>query len=503
MTTMAEHAGTTAGTSGTTTSTAATAAATPAGGTAASAAAAPAASIAPNVPAPPTAPATPPVPVWRNRRLQTLNLGAFAALTGVGIADLVYPLLVLGFTGKPILAGLFGAIQFATMVVVSLPAGVIVDRHDRRHILITSELVRALTATVLAISLAAGHVWLAEVYLVAVVLGASQPFSGIRTLAVRGVVPPEQVTSALSTQQVFSGMAALIGPAVGALMFTASRSLPFTVIAAGMTLSAAAAYLVRFDSRPATRAKTGATDGPANGAVNGPTEGVTDGAEHVESDEHTAHAERPESNEADEQGLLAGLRIIWGSAVMRSTMLFIMMLNLIGVPLDLVIILEARHQGVPTRYLGAILAAFAVGGVIGAPLVPRVHALMRPGQVLATFGLICAAVLALLAVPFGGFWMAGCMLTVGLLLPAVEILVNVLILHQVPDHQRGRVLSAVMTFMGLGMPLGAAFGGSLLQVLSPTTVLFGASGVLTCVTLIAIAQRDLRTAQWPGAAGQK
>ncbi|WP_034262933.1 MFS transporter [Actinospica robiniae] len=397
--------------------------------------------------------------VWRNPRLQILNLGAFAALTGVAVADVVYPLLVLGFTGKPILAGLFGAIQFTAMVLCSIPAGAFIDRHDRRRVLVTSEIVRALLATALAVSLAAGHVWLIEVYLVAMALGACQPFSSVRILALRGVVPAEQVTPALAAQQIFNGVAALLGPALGAMMFTLSRSLPFTVIAAGMGVSATCAYLVRFDSRPV--------------------------------------ADVPGSGSGDSDGPLAGLRIIWRSAVMRSTMLFITMINLIGVPLDLVIILEARHQGVPTRYLGAILACFAAGGILGAPLVPRVHALLRPGNVLAAFGAGAAAVIALLAAPFGGFWMAGCMLSIGLLLPAVEILVNVLILQQVPDHQRGRVMSATMTFMGLGTPLGAAFGGTVLQVLSPATVLIGAAALLGCVTLIAVSQPDLRAAQWP------
>ncbi|MBR7839441.1 MFS transporter [Actinospica durhamensis] len=419
--------------------------------------------------------------VWRNRRLQTLNLGAFAALTGIAISDVVYPLLILGFTGKPILAGLFGAIQFTAMVLASLPAGAFVDRHDRRHILITSELTRAVLATVLAVTLAAGHIWLAEIYLVAAALGACQPFSGIRTLAVRGVVPAEKVTAALTTQQIFTGVAALMGPALGAVMFTASRSLPFTVIAAGMGVSATCAYLVRFDSRPRAAAA------PAAAAA---TSAATSAADEASPAADTTSA-------PDDSGPLAGLRIIWQSAVMRSTMLFIMMINLIGVPLDLVIIVEARHQGVPTRYLGAIFAMLAAGGIIGAPLVPRVHALLRPGQVLAVFGLATAAVMGLLAVPFGGFWMAGCIFSVGLLMPAVQILVNVLILQQVPDHQRGRVLSGVMTITGLGMPLGAALGGTLLQLLSATTVLIGAAAVVGCTTLGALLQRDLRAAQWP------
>jgi hypothetical protein len=47
------------------------------------------------------------------------------------------------------------------------------------------------------------------------------------------------------------------------------------------------------------------------------------------------------------------------------------------------------------------------------------------------------------------------------------------------------------------MPLGAAFGGSLLQAFSSVTVLEGAAVAMGCVTLFAVCQRSLRTSRWP------
>lgn len=71
-----------------------------------------------------------------------------------------------------------------------------------------------------------------------------------------------------------------------------------------------------------------------------------------------------------------------------------------------------------------------------------------------------------------------------------------LILQQVPDYQRGRVMSAIGTIVGLGAPVGAALGGTVLQILSPTTVLLGAGTVMAGVGLIAFIQPQLRAARW-------
>jgi MFS family permease len=403
--------------------------------------------------------------------LPTVYAGSFGAFVGIAIADIVYPLLILGITGKPLLAGLFGAIQLAALTLASIPAGSFADRHDRRRTLIGVESVRAAVATVLAVSLAGGHVSLVELYLTAAVLGACQPFGGVRTLALRTLAPPERLLRVLAVQQVVGATAQLVGPALGTLLYSISRSLPFAATAVAMAVSALCAVLVRFDGRP----KPPPVPAPA-----------------AETDAAVA-AGRDRS--AD--GRLAGLGIVARSPVMRSALVFIMLVNTVAVPLDLVVIVRARAEGVPTHYLGLILACGAAGGLLGAPLVPRLHALLRPGSLLSGFGLVVTLACAAMAPPFGGFVLAAGFLAIGLVIPAVQVLMDVLILQQVPDHQRGRVLGAAGTLFAVGTPLGAMLGGTLLQITSATGVLCGVAGSLGLVTLFAAAQRDLRRAEWP------
>lgn len=449
--------------------------------------------------------------------LRTIYVGSFTSFVGIAMSEVVFPLLVLGFTGKPLLAGLFGTIQFTALVLASVPVGNFVDRHDRRLVLIASEGVRAALATVLAVTLAAGHVWLVEVYLIAFILGVCQPLSGVRTLALRSIAPESELTRALSIQQAISSVAQLLGPAVGTVLFSMNRSLPFVAVAGGLSVSALCAAIARFDGKPKpqpkptpepTEAGTG-TDAAADadGNRSHPQADPTSGDGAGQNADQTAGrttgrdvSQDAAASQSTPESPFTGLRIIWDNPVMRGTMLFIMLINLIGVPLDLVLILQARHEGVPTHFIGLILTAFAAGGVLGAPCIPRLYKLLQPGQLLVVFGgLISLSLLMTGLFPLGGFWMAGWLAAIGFAVPAAQVLVEVLILQQVPDHQRGRVLSAVMTFMGLGMPIGAAIGGSVLQIASPTTVLCCAAVAMAGVATFAASQRNLRAARWPSA----
>ena len=412
-------------------------------------------------------------PLWRNRDYRLLATGSAGSWTGIAMADVVYPLLILGFTGSPMLAAVFGVIQFAAMILGSLPAGAFIDRHDRRRILIGAETARAAAGVSLALAIGTGHLWLAQLFLVAAVLGVCQPFSGVRTILLRATVSEAGLSRALARQQVVAAAAALAGPAIGTALYAAGRSLPFAVSAAALALSAVTALLLRY--RP-----TGEPGTAARGAV----------ADEEPSAPATAA-------DATDGGALAGLRILWNRPLMRSAMLIIMMVNLVGVPLDLVLIVQARGEGVPTHYIGLILAAFAGGAILGAPLIPRLHRLLRPGWLLIDFVGLVSLTVGLLAVPLGGFWMAGLIAVVGLAMPALQVLVQVLILQQVPDGQRGRVMSAAVMLMSLGMPLGSALGGLLLQVFGPTGAILFLAAVTGVSTLLAVSQRSLRRAAWP------
>jgi predicted MFS family arabinose efflux permease len=418
----------------------------------------------PDAKAPGESPVSPPRPLWRNWPFQTLWIGTSTSTLGVSVADIAYPLTILAITRSPALAGLFAAVQGLGMLAAGLPAGVLSDRYDGRTIVIVTEAARAAVTAAVAIALVTGWLSLPLLFTAATLLGAGQVIkSAAGMLLLRSVVPPAQLTQALTQDEVRINGSALAGPALGGALYAVralAHAIPFLFTAASFLVALVTAALMK---RPA-----------------GQPNGIT-----------------AESRPAAGQGsMLAGVRTLWNQPVLRAATMLIMFVNTIGAGLELVIIVILRHQAVPSSVIGLALGAGAAGGLAGAPLIRILHQL-RPGVLLLAVCALDAVILALLAVPFGPWWVAGLLFTAMLGIPAIRVLVDILVIRQAPPEQRGRVVAALMTLIGLGVPAGLAGCGLLLQYLPAQAAILAmaaaeAVGVAYCST-----RRELWQARWP------
>jgi MFS family permease len=401
-----------------------------------------------------------PGPLRRNWRFQTLWVGSTGAMLGLEIADLAYPLLILGLTRSPAMAGLFGFAQLAAMVACGLPAGALLDRHDRRLALIAGETTRAVVCLSVAVALILHHLTAAHLIAAGVVLGAGTAFSGAaRLLATRAVVPPAQLTRALTQEEVRNNGAALVGPPLGGVLYALGTALPLFAAAAGLLVSAASAVAVRFNGRATTAPQPAGTATDAN--------------------------------------MGAGLRLLWRTPMLRVTLGALALVNLAGFALPLVVIVLLRGHGGSPHTIGLVLGAGALGGLLGAPLIGTLHRLLRPGHLLVAVTGWIALAFAALAVPLGPWWMALALCVAMLGVPAVRVLLDVLIFRQVPDAVRGRTIAATVVVLTLGTPLGALVGGLLLQFAGGTGTVLALAGVITAAAVTALASRSVRAARWP------
>jgi MFS family permease len=81
--------------------------------------------------------------------------------------------------------------------------------------------------------------------------------------------------------------------------------------------------------------------------------------------------------------------------------------------------------------------------------------------------------------------------------PSIRVLLDVLVFRQAPPDERGRVIGAVMTLMGLGMAAGLATAGLLLQFLPATTAMLILASLLAVGALYCATMRALWRARWP------
>ena len=400
-----------------------------------------------------------PVPLSRNRRFQALWIGGATAYLGSSFVTIAAPLLILGITGSAAQAGVYGFIDAAASIAAGLPAGAVLDRYNRRTLMIASEAVRALAFATAVLALLAGHLTMLHVFAVAAVTGAARPFSGpARSLATRSVVAPEQLTRALATEEVRTHTASIIGPSLAGVLFAVSRALPFLGAALGYLVSALCAFAAPRDTQ-GTQTRRDKTSG----------------------------------------GTLDGIKILLRDPVLRVCLTALSLVNLGGVAIELVVVVLVREHGGSSSAVGAALALAALGGLLGAALVTPLHRLLRPGWLLTALMLWVALVNTALVVPLGAWWYGAVMAVTMLGVPAAVVLLDVLIFRQVDDAVRGRTISATMTILNVGLSLGPLAAGLLLQYAGATSSVVVFSAVIALAGFGALSSRAVRSARWPEA----
>ncbi|MFE2724998.1 MFS transporter [Kitasatospora sp. NPDC059327] len=431
-----------------------------------------------------TGPAAPkPVPLRRNRRFQTLWAGQASATLGLQITDTAYPLLLLALTGSSTLAGAFGALQIGTAVLCGVHGGSIADRYDRRRILIAADSARLLASASVPAAMAFDRLTVLHALLVAVVVGATIAYSGpVRLMAVRSVVPPEQLRQALAQDEARMSGAGLIGPPLAGYLFGVGRAAPFLGTAVASALSLAAALTVRFPGRP--QDPTGRPQHP------------TDRPQHPADRPAATGDDRP----AGDGGALAGYRHLLADPLLRPTLAVVLVTNLAGAAMLLPVMVLLRGNGASSGGIGLALAGEAVGALAGALLVSRLHRLAGPGVLLLAVAWLCVPVTLVPLLPGGPAVVFAGLFVVGLGVPTLRVMIDILVFRQVEDALRGRVIAATMTLFTLGMPAGMLGSGLLLDHLSPGAALAAIAGLLTAALLPATAGRTLRRSAWPVAA---
>jgi MFS family permease len=151
------------------------------------------------------------------------------------------PLLAVTVTRDPRLIALVSAAAFMPWLVLSLPAGVFVDRYDRGMLMRRSQVIQGLTVTVSAVLVLVHRVDIALLVVLAFVLGSAEViFSNAAQSVLPDLVPPEQLPRANGNLQVSLTVGeTFAGPPLGSVLFAVSRALPFGLDAGSFFGSAA------------------------------------------------------------------------------------------------------------------------------------------------------------------------------------------------------------------------------------------------------------------------
>jgi MFS family permease len=371
--------------------------------------------------------------------------------------------------------GLVGLAQFLPALLLTLPAGHVVDQHDRRLLLAASLGLQLLTATCLALASGGGWVGPTLILGLSVLLGCARALQMPAQQALMpSLVPPHLLPRAVATSSSTMQAAIIAGPALGGVLYAlgpgvAGRVEHSTAANAAAHWGAALVYGVSLLLLIA-----------AVLAV-------------LTIRHRPVQARRAAPGLAQ---LTAGIRFIWQRPVVLGAISLDLFAVLLGGATALLPIFakDILHTG--PEGLGLLRGAPALGAVLVGLWLSRQPIARRAGHWL----LGAVAVFGLSMIGFAltsSFLVAFIVLAVSGAADMVSVVIRQsLVQLETPDEMRGRVGAVNSVFIGASNQLGEFESGATAALLGPVgSVLLGGFGVLAVVALWfklfpALAQRD-------------
>jgi len=150
-----------------------------------------------------------------------LWFGSCTSTIGTWMQIVAQNWLVFDLTKSPFYLGLDAFLGSIPIVLFSLVGGVVADRMDRRHLLLTSQWVQLSCAFLLAFLISIHEIRIWYILTLSFVSGTAQAFGGPAYQAlVPSLVDQEDLQNAIALQTIQFNLARVIGPALGGIAFT-------------------------------------------------------------------------------------------------------------------------------------------------------------------------------------------------------------------------------------------------------------------------------------------
>ncbi len=368
----------------------------------------------------------------QNPNFRRLWIGAVTSAAGAAVGSIILTWLVYNATHSPLAISALGIVQFLPTLAFGLVAGALIDRLDRRRLMLTCDVARAVCFGGLAVYvLLYGVSTVALIGVVFVVATFSTVFRPATNAAMPRIVPASDLSDANGLLQGATTIAQFVGSPIGSLfVVTVGAAVGFAFNALTFAVSGTMIFLMVIP----TGASSARIDQPRRRSLLGD---VSDGLRFLRSQR--------------------ALLIITLTAMVANFFLTI------WGGFTVIYAAEHLHQG--ATGFAILVAANTAGFAIGAILPGRVHTSVRPGiWLLPTWGLV-------------GFFVVGLAWTSSLFVATVLSVIAGALLsfgnttwlsgvqREVPDEYLGRYFATDEAGSFAMIPAGLAVGGVLVLTL--------------------------------------
>lgn len=390
----------------------------------------------------------------RNYRL--FFSGQIISLTGTWMQQVAVGWLVYRMTNSPFLLGIVGFVGQIPTFLFTPFAGVIADRHNRRSMLLITQTLAMCQALILALLILTRHIQVWQIIVLSAVLGAINSFDiPIRqAFTVEMIENREDLGNAIALNSSMVNAARLIGPSIaGLLIASVGEGICFLLNAISYLAVIASLILMKIAPKK-----------------------IHASAKHIFYE------------------LKEGFRYAFNFSPIRSILLLLGLISLVGVPYQVLMPIFARDifHGGPAA-LGFLVGMSGVGALAGAIYLAARKTVLGLGRIIAlSSGLFGVGIIAFSFSHVLGISML-LLLACGFGMMVQMASCNIILQTIVEEDKRGRIMSFyTMSFMGMA-PFGSLLAGSLASKIgAPHTLLIGGSGCIIGAALFAAKLPSLR-----------
>jgi len=376
-----------------------------------------------------------------NRSYRLLWAGQALSTAGFSGSMIAFPLLVLAITGSPAVSGFVLGVDAAAQLIAGLPAGALVDRWNRKIVMLCCEAAQGIVVASLVVALWLGDATVPHMIFVAATMGVCRAlFLPAENAAVAQIVTQEQLSTAVAMNSARGALGQLTGTAAGGFLYAIGRAVPFAVEVLTHLISFVALLFVKVPYR------------------------------------------RPEKLASSHlaKEMVEGLRFVWSQRHVRATVACAVSLNFFFSAYYVVLVVLAKERDVPSGEIGIMAAMLGVGGLLGALLAPTLQKAMSPFLSIAGVFWVLTVLTPLAVFIDNGYLLGLLFAGMALLPPTANTTIATSQLLLTPERLHGRMTSVMAVISGVSAAAGPALGGVLVQQFG------GSDAILLCAAGIAV-----------------